>query len=165
MYISVIAGFYWWFKLILHISWAFTFTFHLYSRCNVHNQHFVQADKFNRIIEWPDDCICLHTTPSLRRISENLSESLPNLQSLFLTNNLVQELADLDSLAGLKKLEYVSLLGNPVTTRDHYRLYLINKVPQVDPLFNSLGKVGDPLIISLYVNIKSDAQGYTTYSG
>ncbi|XP_050701544.1 U2 small nuclear ribonucleoprotein A'-like [Eriocheir sinensis] len=65
------------------------------------------------------------------RISDILSESLPNLQSLFLTNNLVQELADLDSLAGLKKLEYVSLLGNPVTTRDHYRLYLINKVPQV----------------------------------
>ncbi|KAK8390262.1 hypothetical protein O3P69_010150 [Scylla paramamosain] len=65
------------------------------------------------------------------RISDSLCESLPNLQSLFLTNNLVQELADLDSLAGLKKLEYVSFLGNPVTTRDHYRLYLINKVPQV----------------------------------
>lgn len=65
------------------------------------------------------------------RISDTLPEELPNLQCLYLTNNLVQELADLDNLAGLKKLEHVSLLGNPVTTRDHYRLYLINKLPQV----------------------------------
>ncbi|KAG0718754.1 U2 small nuclear ribonucleoprotein A' [Chionoecetes opilio] len=65
------------------------------------------------------------------RISDTLCETLPTLQSIFLTNNLVQELADLDCLAGLKRLEYVSFLGNPVTTRDHYRLYLINKVPQV----------------------------------
>ncbi|XP_042889137.1 U2 small nuclear ribonucleoprotein A'-like [Penaeus japonicus] len=65
------------------------------------------------------------------RISDTLPEEVPNLQCLYLTNNLVQELADLDNLAGLKKLEHVSLLGNPVTTRDHYRLYLINKLPQV----------------------------------
>ncbi|XP_071540538.1 U2 small nuclear ribonucleoprotein A' isoform X2 [Panulirus ornatus] len=65
------------------------------------------------------------------RISDTLSETVPNLQCLYLTNNLVQELADLDNLAGLKRLEYVSLLGNPVTTRDHYRLYVINKLPQV----------------------------------
>ncbi|XP_066959481.1 U2 small nuclear ribonucleoprotein A' [Macrobrachium rosenbergii] len=65
------------------------------------------------------------------RISDSLAESIPNLQFLYLTNNLIQELADLDNLASLKKLEYVSLLGNPVTTRDHYRLYVINKLPQV----------------------------------
>jgi len=65
------------------------------------------------------------------RVAESLFEVLPNLQSLYLTNNLVQELGDLDNLAGLKNLEYLSLLGNPVTTRDHYRLYLINKCPQI----------------------------------
>ncbi|KAK7084967.1 U2 small nuclear ribonucleoprotein A' [Halocaridina rubra] len=65
------------------------------------------------------------------RISDSLAEEIPNLQYLFLTNNLIQELADLDNLANLKKLEYISLLGNPVTTRDHYRLYVINKLPQV----------------------------------
>ncbi|XP_045617947.1 U2 small nuclear ribonucleoprotein A' [Procambarus clarkii] len=65
------------------------------------------------------------------RISETLAETVPNLQCVYLTNNLVQELADLDNLAGLKRLEFLSLLGNPVTTRDHYRLYVINKLPQV----------------------------------
>ena len=84
-----------------------------------------------------------------RRISDILSESLPNLQSLFLTNNLVQELADLDSLANFKRLEYVSLLGNPVTTRDHYRLYLINKVPQVLLAFLWGGSSGLPSIVDI----------------
>ncbi|KAK3884827.1 hypothetical protein Pcinc_010921 [Petrolisthes cinctipes] len=65
------------------------------------------------------------------RISEALPECVPGLQCLYLTNNLVQELADLDSLAGLKRLEHLSFLGNPVTTREHYRLYVINKLPQV----------------------------------
>lgn len=105
--------------------------------------------------------IVLSLSPSFRRISDTLPESLPNLQSLFLTNNLVQELADLDSLAGLKKLEYVSLLGNPVTTRDHYRLYLINKVPQVpfgeSGLISSLPTIVDStasLIFLVIMNYK-----------
>ena len=39
-----------------------------------------------------------------RRIAENLEENLPNLESLILTNNSVQELGDLDSLSSVSTL-------------------------------------------------------------
>lgn len=68
---------------------------------------------------------------SSRRIADDLAETTPNLQSLYMANNLIQELRDLEPLAHCKCLEYLSLLGNPVTTRQHYRLFLIHKVPQV----------------------------------
>ncbi|XP_076056443.1 small nuclear ribonucleoprotein polypeptide A'-like U2A isoform X2 [Oratosquilla oratoria] len=65
------------------------------------------------------------------RIAEDLAETIPALECLYLTNNLVQELGDLDHLAPLRHLEHLSLLGNPVTTREHYRLYVVHKLPQV----------------------------------
>ncbi|XP_039628630.1 U2 small nuclear ribonucleoprotein A' [Polypterus senegalus] len=65
------------------------------------------------------------------RIGESLEQSLPNLKELVLTNNNIQELGDLDTLATLKSLTLLSLLRNPVTNKKHYRLYVINKIPQV----------------------------------
>ncbi|OQV16209.1 Diphthamide biosynthesis protein 2 [Hypsibius exemplaris] len=65
------------------------------------------------------------------RIGENLHESLPSIESLILTNNVVQELGDIDPLATLKKLQYLSFLRNPVTNHPHYRLYVIHKLPSV----------------------------------
>jgi U2 small nuclear ribonucleoprotein A' len=56
---------------------------------------------------------------------------LPNLESLILTGNQIQELGDLDPLASLPKLKMLSLLHNPVTSKDHYRLYVAHKIPQV----------------------------------
>ena len=41
------------------------------------------------------------------RIGEDLEECLPNLESLILTNNSLQELGDLDTLATLKNLKYL----------------------------------------------------------
>jgi hypothetical protein len=66
-----------------------------------------------------------------RRIAEGLESSLPNLETLVLTGNLIQELADLDPLASIKSLRTLSLLHNPVTTRPHYRLYVAFKLPQI----------------------------------
>lgn len=65
------------------------------------------------------------------RIGEHLEECLPNLESLILTNNSLQELGDLDNLASIKTLQYLSLLRNPVTTKKHYRLYIISKLPNL----------------------------------
>lgn len=65
------------------------------------------------------------------RVADTLAESLPNLETLILTNNGMQELGDLDSLGSLKSLTYLSLLRNPVTTKKHYRLYLIHKIPHL----------------------------------
>ncbi|XP_059953507.1 U2 small nuclear ribonucleoprotein A' isoform X2 [Mesoplodon densirostris] len=65
------------------------------------------------------------------RIGEGLDQALPCLTELILTNNSLVELGDLDPLASLKSLTYLSILRNPVTNKKHYRLYVIYKVPQV----------------------------------
>uniref|UniRef100_A0A8C4Q6S1 Small nuclear ribonucleoprotein polypeptide A' n=1 Tax=Eptatretus burgeri TaxID=7764 RepID=A0A8C4Q6S1_EPTBU len=65
------------------------------------------------------------------RFAESLELSLPNLQELVLTNNNLQELGDLEPMASLKSLRYLSLMRNPVANKKHYRLYVINKLPQV----------------------------------
>jgi len=66
-----------------------------------------------------------------RRVSETLHESLPNLDTIILTNNMVSELVEIDNLQNLANLRVLSLLFNPVATKDHYRLYVIFKLPQL----------------------------------
>jgi hypothetical protein len=51
-------------------------------------------------------------------IQANLSSSIPNLTTLVLTKNRISELAELDPLGGFKKLVYLSLKDNPVTTKE-----------------------------------------------
>ncbi|KAF2347766.1 Leucine-rich repeat domain L domain-like [Trinorchestia longiramus] len=65
------------------------------------------------------------------RISPTLPESLPRLESVYLTNNLMADLHDVDVFAQLPRLEYLSLIANPVTAQEHYRAYVIHKVPQL----------------------------------
>jgi len=65
------------------------------------------------------------------RITDTLAESLPKLESIYLINNAVAELHDLDVFATLPRLTYLSLLANPVTKKEHYRAYVIHKVPQL----------------------------------
>ncbi|XP_057688886.1 U2 small nuclear ribonucleoprotein A' [Corythoichthys intestinalis] len=65
------------------------------------------------------------------RFGENLEQCLPSLRELVLTNNNIQELGDLEPLASVKTLSLLSLLRNPVTNKKHYRLYVINKIPQI----------------------------------
>lgn len=61
------------------------------------------------------------------RIADNLHEFLPNLESIILTGNNIQEFCDLDPLVNFTKLETLSLLTNPVTTDPHYREYIAYK--------------------------------------
>ncbi|CAI9726212.1 small nuclear ribonucleoprotein A trichohyalin-like [Octopus vulgaris] len=65
------------------------------------------------------------------RIGEDLELSVPNLETIILTNNSIQELSDLDNLANCKNLKYLSLLRNPVTNKKNYRLYVAHKLPTV----------------------------------
>lgn len=84
---------------------------------------------------------------NIRRIADDLYESLPNLESIILTGNNIQgqlksvffilfmalknicfsELGDLEPLAMLPNLTTLSLLTNPVSTKQHYREYVIFK--------------------------------------
>jgi len=65
------------------------------------------------------------------RVGEHLETMLPTLDTLVMTNNSIQELGDIDNLATIKTLRHISLLRNPVTSKKHYRFYIINKLPHV----------------------------------
>ncbi|XP_058120249.1 probable U2 small nuclear ribonucleoprotein A' isoform X1 [Anopheles ziemanni] len=75
-------------------------------------------------------CLLLNNN-RIVRISENLHESLPNLQSVILTGNNIQELGDLEPLTKLPNLETLSLLTNPVSTKQHYREYCAFRFPSL----------------------------------
>ncbi|KAF9904342.1 U2 snRNP complex subunit [Lobosporangium transversale] len=67
----------------------------------------------------------------ISKIDSNLSQYLPNLTIVVLTNNAITELSDLDGLAGCKSLEVLSLLDNPVVKKKYYREWVIWKIPSI----------------------------------
>lgn len=64
-------------------------------------------------------------------IQSNLTNSLPSLSTLVLTSNHFVELADLDVLGTFGRLTHLVLLDNPVTKKEHYRLWIIWRCPSV----------------------------------
>ncbi|KAG9131190.1 hypothetical protein Leryth_006054 [Lithospermum erythrorhizon] len=64
----------------------------------------------------------------ITRINPNLGEFLPKLHTLVLTNNRLTNLVEIDPLASLPKLQYVSFLDNNITKKPNYRLYVIHKL-------------------------------------
>ncbi|GAB0087482.1 Probable U2 small nuclear ribonucleoprotein A' [Sergentomyia squamirostris] len=75
-------------------------------------------------------CLLLNNN-RIVRIGENLHESLPNMESIILTGNSIQELGDLEPLTHLPKLETLCLLMNPVSTKPHYREYMAYRFPNL----------------------------------
>lgn len=65
------------------------------------------------------------------RFGENLEICLPNLDTLILTGNLIQELVDLEPLTTLPHLTCLSLLYCPAAGRPHYRHYIAFKFPKL----------------------------------
>jgi hypothetical protein len=57
--------------------------------------------------------------------------SLPKLSTLVLTTNKLVNLSDLDPLSTLPNLQTLSLLDNEVTKKPQYRLYVINRCPNL----------------------------------
>lgn len=79
----------------------------------------------------PRLCTLFLAQNRISNIQPNLSSSIPNLRTLVLTKNRLAELADLDPLAGFKKLGFLSLMGNPVTSKENYRYWVIWRCPSV----------------------------------
>merc|ERR1712110_837505 len=75
-------------------------------------------------------CLLLNNN-RIVRIGESLELNLPRLDTLMLTNNSIQELADLEQLTSVKSLTMLSLLHKPVVTRRNYREYVIHKFPNL----------------------------------
>mmetsp|Transcript_7946 Transcript_7946/g.20003 ORF Transcript_7946/g.20003 Transcript_7946/m.20003 type:complete len:260 (-) Transcript_7946:97-876(-) len=74
------------------------------------------------------------------RILPGLGVALPSLETLILTNNALARLEDLTALRELDgSLRQLSLLGNPVQQRPHYRLFVIYMLPRLRVLdFNKV---------------------------
>ncbi|KAJ7004488.1 hypothetical protein NC653_009364 [Populus alba x Populus x berolinensis] len=64
----------------------------------------------------------------ITRINPNIGEYLPKLHTLVLTNNRLVNLAEIDPLSSLPKLQFLSLLDNTITKKPNYRLYVIHKL-------------------------------------
>ncbi|KAI8610369.1 leucine-rich repeat-domain-containing protein [Chytriomyces sp. MP71] len=72
-----------------------------------------------------------HLIHSIAAIDAKLHKQLPNIHSLILSNNHLQELGDLNPLEGFSKLIRLALVGNPVCAKKNYRLWVIFKCPSV----------------------------------
>ena len=70
----------------------------------------------------------------ITKIASDIGNHLKGLKALVLTNNRIVNLADVGYLSGLKQLEHLSLLDNPVTLKDKYRLYVIYRIPSLKSL-------------------------------
>lgn len=62
------------------------------------------------------------------RIESNLEQSLPNLETLILNNNQIQDFSVIDSLSTLASLKFLSLMDNPIIKKSHYRKYCVHKL-------------------------------------
>jgi len=67
----------------------------------------------------------------ITKIASNLSESIPSIETLILTNNRIVNLSDLDPLSDLSTLRTLSIIDNVVSKKTNYRLYVINKLPDL----------------------------------
>lgn len=62
----------------------------------------------------------------IAKFERGVGEQLPSLETLVLTNNRLASLTDVAELGSFMSLESVSLLGNPVTRKLNYRLFVIH---------------------------------------
>jgi Leucine-rich repeat (LRR) protein len=60
--------------------------------------------------------LCAHNR--ITGISTSLAKSAPNLHTVVLSHNNISELAALDSLQDLSKLQQLTLSHNPVTAKE-----------------------------------------------
>ena len=68
------------------------------------------------------------------RIGDSLHESIPKLDTLILTNNNIQDLADIEALSSCANITLLSFLHNPVAAKPNYRAFVIHKFPMLKVL-------------------------------
>jgi hypothetical protein len=86
--------------------------------------------------------VALENIPQLRRlrclllsgnrlssVASSVATALPFLETLVLSNNRLSSLGDIASLSPLPRLTMLFLLGNPLTRKEHYRLFTIARFP------------------------------------
>ncbi|KAL7539799.1 hypothetical protein ACHAXR_009616 [Thalassiosira sp. AJA248-18] len=109
----------------------------------------VTRDQFDTIDLSNNHLTRLENLPKLERLTtlylggngvnyvdgKNLKRNCPGLDTVILSGNGVKGWNVIGDLGvGCPKLEFLSLVGNPVTRRQHYRLYTIHKIPTLKVL-------------------------------
>ncbi|KAK4210732.1 leucine-rich repeat-domain-containing protein [Rhypophila decipiens] len=64
-------------------------------------------------------------------IQPTLPMAIPSLKNVNLTSNQLAELSDLDVLGEFPRLTHLTMIDNPVTKKEHYRLWVIWRCPTV----------------------------------
>ena len=72
--------------------------------------------------------------------------SLPNLETLILTNNNIEDLTEIDNLSSVKTLKCLCMIRNPLAALKYYRLYTIYRIPSLKIL--DFKKVKDKVIFN-----------------
>lgn len=86
---------------------------------NLGGMVFILSSQENSTVLWKLlTCHCVGMT----------AEYLPKLHTLVLTNNRLTNLVEIDPLASLPRLQFLSLLDNNITKKPNYRLYVIHKL-------------------------------------
>ena len=104
-------------------------------------------DQFECIDLTENDITRLEELPQLNRletlmlannkisaVEPDFAEMCPKLSSLILTNNRLMKLEDIDRLTSCPTLIRLSLIGNLVCNLPNYRIYTINKLPNLKVL-------------------------------
>lgn len=65
------------------------------------------------------------------RIDPRIHKTLPYLESLVLTNNAITDFRQLAALRRLRRLEFLSLMGNPIAREKHYRTFVVWRMPHL----------------------------------
>ena len=65
------------------------------------------------------------------KIDPLLYENLPNLEAIVFTGNAITELREMEGFKGCHKLEWLSMMGCPVTRVKGYREWLIWRFPKL----------------------------------
>ena len=64
-------------------------------------------------------------------IPKDALESCPHLSTLQLHANQLCRYSDIDNISTLKKLKSLTLHGNPLEEKKHYRNYVMHSIPSV----------------------------------
>ncbi|CAB9501185.1 U2 small nuclear ribonucleoprotein A [Seminavis robusta] len=109
----------------------------------------VTRDAFDTIDFCDNRLLRLENFPRLSRLSslicsgnliesfdhKNIQTNTPNWTNLVLSENRISSLHEVAKLGeACPKLQFLSLVGNPVTKRQHYRLYIIHRIPSLKTL-------------------------------
>ena len=102
-------------------------TFDQYDVIDISSNYIKRLEKFPSLQRL--ECIIAHNNSISSIDNEVIARALPSLRTLLLTNNDISDINEVKSLQNCKTLEHLSLVGNPVTFIENYRMVVIASMP------------------------------------